>query len=262
MIFPVAHAAVPEFYDRTLVELSHLRKSCGNFSVVVEGASVDRAERQMETDEMQLIVDHVRNFRQAVAELNIRHRGGSNNSSRGEQIEDFVGESAAVQESAAFVFKLKNATERGLLYSERTVREICDMYRLPFPMPERLVLQDTYFKPRMALTHGDCVVNGDIVLSEQPRQLDMTADAVQFHAAREMSCVSKVIEILEQRNDAGGYPSKTVVVLWGHFHCPRILSMLAMKKSSLAQQPPLFSSAVIPYGWSRELVQQIYGVEM
>lgn len=308
---PIAHAATPSFYDSVLQDLDATRAlaqqssdansdlftfeaanlyhrhhqaeqnkrernllSTKRFVTVVEGASENEAEREMETEELALIQRHVK-MTMAADDL----------TSQGMPAD-------LLQESASFVQRFQHAVDSGQLYSEAHLESICAMYSLPYPLPGGLVLQDSFFRPRLAFRHGDCIVNGDIIATQLADPSIATRDVVAFHHQRELSCVQTIKQLVHECDDEAMttlqcHPQyeknmdnttlvsqRHIVVVWGHYHCQRLLNLVfrgdefdfaakSEANSTNVKDPAViceWSDQVKSYGWTQEMVQQYYGI--
>eukprot|EP00658_Telonema_sp_P-2_P067098 TRINITY_DN56038_c0_g1_i1.p1 TRINITY_DN56038_c0_g1~~TRINITY_DN56038_c0_g1_i1.p1 ORF type:complete len:125 (-),score=20.17 TRINITY_DN56038_c0_g1_i1:186-560(-) len=80
-----------------------------------------------------------------------------------------------------------------------------------------LHLQDTYLKPLLAILAGDSMVSGDDIVTSEDLLHNPTTVISQ---RREKRCCSVIANLLQ--GGGGG----EVVIMWGHYHCSRILERL------------------------------------
>ena len=294
----MSHAALPSHYDLVLKDLAELRAACGGgvssssasssavecaagggsasggfFAAVVEGMSADDAERRTESDELALIQRH------AKAARALRAAAATGSASASRALSTLTEDQKA---SLAFTDRFEGLIARNGVYSPEHQRAICAMYRLPFPLPGGLVLQDAYFRPRMALLHGDASVNGDIIASRLADPGIEQSDPAAFHAERELCCCRTVLRLIKEAAEAPprapssaapAAAARHIVVLWGHFHCERIVHALMTASDALGgaadaesativkfAAPPEAAAVAHSYGWSSEMMRDIYGV--
>ena len=301
-IVPIAHAATTSFYEGLMTDIDQMRLTAQNnsddhcdlftfqgetlyhrhhqaelsksekdllstkrFVAVVEGASETQAERQMESEEMALIQRHVK-MTMCAEDLSAQGMPAD-----------------MLQESTTFVERYSQAVQSGALYSDEHLKSICEMYQLPFPLPDNLVLQDSFFRPRLAIRHGDCIVNGDVVLDQMQDPSLATTNPSAFHHMREFNCFDTVRKLVRECDseditmlvdeEEGELSQRHIAVLWGHFHSPNLLKLFEgvgsdsvssgfeVVKDELSGGICTFSTDVRSYGWSKEMVKKYYNVE-
>ena len=309
-IIPIAHAATTKFYEDLMTDIDEMRLLAQNssddhadlytfegetlyhkhqqadlnksekdllstkrFVAVVEGASETAAEREMESEEISLIQRHVK---MAMCADDLSAKGIP---------------ADMLQESTTFIERYSSAVQSGALYSEEHLKSICQMYSLPYPLPNDLVLQDAYFRPRLAFRHGDCVVNGDVILSQMEDPSLVMTNPQAFHHLREFHCFDTVRKLVKEcdNNDMtflGGNEKKQqggkekereeelsqrhIAVLWGHYHCPKLLklfeggagaSSFEIVKDEQTGGIARFDEEVNSYGWTKEMVKEFYKID-
>lgn len=136
-------------------------------------------------------------------------------------------EYALIKNTPSLAASIQDKVLTGKLYSEEVLRDIAREYGMDFSKivdynqnvasPElTLHLQDSYLKPLLTVLAGDCMVSGDdIVTPDDLLHYPTTA----ISQRREKRCCSVIANLLQE----GG---EEVVVMWGHYHCSRILDYL------------------------------------
>lgn len=319
-ILPIAHAASSSFYDHLMTDIDIMRLVAQNnndehsdiftfegqtlyhmhqqseltkqerdllstkrFVAVVEGASETEAEREMETQELALIQKHVKLTMCSQEELIAAAQGSSTDDD-----DDRHHRQSILGESANFVERYSEAVQSGALYSPEHLKSICDMYSLPFPLPNGLVLQDAYFRPRLAFRHGDCIVNGDVVINQMTGGASLAVTNPQaFHHLRELDCFETIKKLVQEcdnqditvlpPDDEEELSQRHIAVLWGHYHCPKLLKLImeAAESTSLSSSAQFdivkdesnggvcsFSPEIQNYGWTKEMVKRYYNINV
>jgi hypothetical protein len=222
-VVPMSHAATKAFFDKVsrFIELEQARH--GDVRVVMEGVCDTAQQRDMESREWAAIAGH------AAAE-------------------------DAEPKSKAFMNQFRGLVLGNKLFRPETMADICASYQLPYPLPAELLLQDAYWRPCLAAECGGRLVNGDVILDA----LGAAAadDVARIRGLREASCAAAVRKLA-----AGG--TRSIVVPWGHFHCAPIVELLTAHDdaSAVAFEVTGGDERVVPYGWTDELLDTVYGVK-
>jgi hypothetical protein len=277
-IIPTAHAATTDFYDMVLGEVrKRVDAAEANparpTSVLLEGLCEDEAQVQLERDEWRFIA--------VAAAVTRRLEAGATDDLTAE-------EKQQSEEARRFYTHFTNRIAEGTLYTHDSISGMAGMYGLaPQWLRARgLELQDAYMRPRLALHAAHALRNSDLVVALLPPAARSALDASEkqrqaandrtsgvpaqnqrfLHALRERACADSVraacAEILDNPENTGG----EVVVLWGHFHCPRIASALVKGDAGSSATPVRFEEVGVapdpyPYGWSPASLIEMYGSE-
>lgn len=136
-------------------------------------------------------------------------------------------EYALIKNTPALAASIQDKVLTGKLYSEDVLREITREYGMDYSKiveynmnvasPElALQLQDSYLKPLLTVLAGDCMVSGDEVVTSEDLLHNPTTVISQ---RREKRCSSVITALLQD-------DCREVIIMWGHYHCPRILDHL------------------------------------
>ena len=183
---PLTHIATKSFYDLVLEYCKDARATSPAAVAIVEGVQESEARRENEEREHRLI-----------------------------------------HSSPALSSSVEAKAIEGTLFATDVIKEICGEYKIDFEKlqqhnqtvasPEEIVrLQDDYLKPLLAVYLGDTLVSGDAVI---PATELAQLPAVSFSAQREAACW----EVISKHFGQG---SRDIILLWGHYHTPRILSIV------------------------------------
>jgi hypothetical protein len=191
-----------------------------------------------------------------------------------------------VAASAKFMADFTRLIDEGRVYSPEQQRDICESYGLTWPLPGGFALQDAYFRPRLALRHARHLVNGDVVVDSLADPSVADRDPAAFHALREKSCVDTLVRLIDECDNEVPFVGPTdgsnhhhhhqhpltatvpmgtarrIVVLWGHFHCPRMLEalMAAPMAGAVFTGEPQWAQDAVTYGWSMQMMNSVYGI--
>jgi hypothetical protein len=246
-LIPMAHAATKDFFDKVLEFIADESRTCagvtdphatpaikrGAVRVLMEGLAATDTDRDTEQQEWQFLHQKVVDARAGLADAD------------------------------RFLFDFTRKVETNTLYKPETQRSIAASYELPFPLPDKLLLQDAYFRPLAAARFSPFLASGDICLADYPpsEQQALMADGQKLRVEREKHCAGEVRRLV-----AGG--TSLVFVPWGHFHAPSIMGrlMTADRESSAPGSDLAFDIAdaeaePTTYGWTDAMLEELYGVK-
>lgn len=245
-LVPMAHAATKVFFDATIAFIASEAKAAGisdphacppelrgAVKVLMEGLATTDEDRQTEQSEWKYISDQV-----------LAARKGDAKADR-------------------FLYNFTHKVETNTLFLPETQREIAAGYEIPFPLPGNLLLQDAYFRPLASARFGPLLASGDICLADYrpDQQRELMEDGDKLRMERERHCAGEIRRLAHSG-------CRSIIVPWGHFHAPMIMARLFSADTETAAYPGsdiVFDisdadAEPIPYGWTDDMMSQVYAV--
>lgn len=207
---PLTHVASTAFYDEVLEYVKSRKSNCLRLKVVVEGIHGSEDERANDEAEYKLIYS-----------------------------------------TPALVSSIQDKAHRGILYNQSVLEKISQDYQIDYSkilsfnanivpgsatQQHPVRLQDDYFKPLLVTIAGDCMVSGDDVVTQLDSQ---TTSTKELSKRREQRCCDTVANLISEG-------CEEIVLLWGHYHCPRILALLEKESDEFNSKQIHHTSYGIP----------------